>query len=47
MNAIDREGRPAKKQFWAKYNIKKTIVNINESLKEVNEQRVNGWWRKV
>ncbi|KAK8389284.1 hypothetical protein O3P69_020908 [Scylla paramamosain] len=42
ITAIDGEGRPTIKQFWAKYDIKKTINNVNESWMKVKEEMVSG-----
>ncbi|XP_063843232.1 tigger transposable element-derived protein 1-like [Scylla paramamosain] len=46
ITAIDGEGRPKIKQFWAKCDIK-AIDNINESWMEIKEQTVNGCWRQI
>ncbi|KAK8401040.1 hypothetical protein O3P69_002667 [Scylla paramamosain] len=47
ITASNGEGRPTIKQFWAKYNIKKAIDNINKSWMLVNEQTVNGTGHQI
>ncbi|KAG7158168.1 putative Tigger transposable element-derived protein 1-like 337 [Homarus americanus] len=35
------------KEFWNAFNIKKAIVHINKSWKEMSQQTMNGIWRKI